>query len=346
MSFEIVYSPNIVRPHPDRAAVFQAYHDVYFAPDKPESETALNLTVGNLYSIVADSLIKGDFKSVESDYVFKIQPLTNNRPYLSGFIKPGDILHFFKQLDTISDEWGYLLLWAILCQSVLLGIVLMLLPLIFGRRLLFARQPGKIGLVLYFICLGIGYIGIEISLIGKYVLVLSNPTISATVMITGLLIFSGLGSLVSTRYVERARSAVAIACGAIALGVLFHALFADRIFAMLAGEPYPLRILVCLLLLMPMAFFMGFPFSLGMSALSRSRREHFFVWAWGINGSFSVVGGVLAPILSVLFGISSSLLIAAVLYLLAMPAMYLMLRRVPQPARRVIRKTIRSAFKG
>jgi MFS family permease len=156
-------------------------------------------------------------------------------------------------------------------------------------------------------------------------LVLSNPTISATVMITGLLIFSGLGSLVSTRYVDRARPAVAAACGVIVLGVVFQALFADRIFALLAGQPYPVRILISLLMLMPMAFFMGFPFSLGMSALSRSGREHFFVWAWGINGSFSVAGGVLAPVLSVLLGISASLLISAVLYLAAVPALYWMI---------------------
>ena len=325
MSFEIVHSPDIVRPHPDRAAVYEAYRNVYFASNKPENNAVVNVTVGNLYAIVADSLIQGDVDSVEKEYVFNIRPLTNNRPYLSGFIKPGDLLHFFQQLDTISDEWGYLLLWAILFQAILLGIVLMILPMIFGWRSLFSRQPGKVGLIIYFICLGIGYVAIEIGLIGKYVLVLSNPTISATVMITGLLIFSGLGSLVSTRYVDRARPTVAIACGVIVLGVLFHALFADRIFTLLAGQPYPLRIFISLLMLMPMAFFMGFPFALGMSALSRSGREHFFVWAWGINGSFSVAGGVLAPVLSVLLGISASLLISAALYLAAVPALYWMI---------------------
>jgi len=44
------------------------------------------------------------------------------------------------------------------------------------------------------------------------------------------------------------------------------------------------------------------------------------VWAWGINGSFSVAGSVLVPIVSVSLGISTVILIAAVIYLIALPS--------------------------
>jgi hypothetical protein len=74
---------------------------------------------------------------------------------------------------------------------------------------------------------------------------------------------------------------------------------------------------------------MGFPFALGMTTLSMLRKEHFFVWAWGINGSFSVVGSTLVPLLSVTFGISSVIWVSAAIYLAAIPC-FLRLR-IPDP---------------
>jgi hypothetical protein len=99
----------------------------------------------------------------------------------------------------------------------------------------------------------------------------------------------------------------------------------DALFAAIGMWSYGARIAVCLVLLFPLAFLMGFPFALGMGTLARLNKERFFVWAWGINGSFSVVGSVLVPVVSVLFGLSAALLGAAALYLLAIPA-FLQLR--------------------
>ena len=71
----------------------------------------------------------------------------------------------------------------------------MLLPLIFGWRTIFSRNPGKFRTIVYFACLGAGYIMVEVGLISDFILALSNATVSASVLITGMLVFSGLGSL-------------------------------------------------------------------------------------------------------------------------------------------------------
>ncbi|MDE0716925.1 MAG: hypothetical protein OXH64_03185, partial [Rhodospirillaceae bacterium] len=94
--------------------------------------------------------------------------------------------------------------------------------------------------------------------------------------------------------------------------------------------PYPLRIATCILLIAPAAFLMGFPFPTGMTMLSRLGKERFFLWAWGINGTFSVVGAVAVPIVNVLFGQQTLLLAAAALYLIALPAFFSLLK--PPPA--------------
>ena len=248
-----------------------------------------DFTMGALYRMVIDQLMKGDGDDVQKRYLFDASPLTNDRPYFSGYIKIADLPTVIGMLDAVSDEWGYLLLWGTLAESVLLGLVLLLAPVIFGWRTIFSRQPGKIGIVVYFLCLGLGYIVIEVGLIGKFVLALANPTVSASVLITGMLVFSGLGSLTSGRYLERCRRVMPRIFLAIAAILVTYSFILGPILDVIGLWPYGLRIVACLALLLPPAFLMGFPFPTGMGMLSRLGKEHFFLWAWGINGL--VLGG-------------------------------------------------------
>jgi hypothetical protein len=59
-----------------------------------------------------------------------------------------------------------------------------------------------------------------------------------------------------------------------------------------------------------------------------------FLWAWGINGCFSVIGAAMVPIIATSFGLSVVLMIAGAAYLIAMPAFFavlLPLRTIPAP---------------
>jgi hypothetical protein len=259
---------------------------------------------------------------VEAGYVFNDEPLTNERPYFAGYLKIPDLPKFIDKLEAIYDEWGYLLLWATLLLSVLFGFILMLLPMIFGWRAFFQRHRGKFGVIVYFLCLGLGYIFVEIAMISKYILCLGNATVSVAILITGMLLFSGLGSYLSARFMPVAGRAIIVICSSITAILVLYAAYLDRILGLVGLWPYGTKIIFCLLLLFPVAFLMGFPFALGMSTLSRLKKEHFFVWAWGINGSFSVVGSVLVPIISVSLGISTVILVAAVIYFIALPAFF------------------------
>jgi len=40
-------------------------------------------------------------------------------------------------------------------------------------------------------------------------------------------------------------------------------------------------------------------------------------WAWGMNGAFTIIGGVLSVVLSIVFGFTVTLLVATVGYLIA-----------------------------
>jgi hypothetical protein len=51
-----------------------------------------------------------------------------------------------------------------------------------------------------------------------------------------------------------------------------------------------------------------------------------FLWAWGVNGCFSVVGAALVPIVATAFGLTVVIATAGVAYLVAIPAFFGLLR--------------------
>jgi spermidine synthase len=363
MSFELLYRPGMKFDMSDEDAIYAGYRGSYFhSGDETEAEgeeappqkeerkeakpdekktgdgktgdgetkkAAPKLSWANLYKVMIARYLKGEFAEVQQRYVFDTRPLTNERPYFAGYIKVFDIPKFLHQLDAVSDEWGYLLLWATLILALIFGFGLMLFPVIWGWKTIFSRVPGKFGIFTYYFCLGTGYIIVEVGLISKFTVALGNPAISASVLITGMLFFTGLGSLFTSRFLDRCRTLMPKIFFAIAALLTAGALFFDPILQAIGSWPYILRIVACLALVAPPAFLMGFPFATGMAMLSKLGKERFFIWAWGINGCFSVVGAVTVPIVSVLFGHSVLIFAAAVIYLIALPAFFFLLKPIP-----------------
>ena len=301
------------------------------APDAPapdaaggagESGVVPATTVGR---IAWQYLINGGYDDIASRYVFDSRPLTNSRPYFAAYVKSADLLKTTDRLDLFQDEWGYLLVWATLGVAMCAALILVLFPLVFGWRTIFSNVPGKGRAILYFGCLGLGYIMVEVGLIANFILALSNATVSASVLITGMLVFSGLGSFVSERYLDRARTVmpkVFLAIGALLIGYGF---LIEHVLDLIGTLPYALRLLCCFVLIFPPAFLMGFPMPTAMTSLARLGKDHMFLWAWGINGCFSVVGAALVPIISTSFGLTAVLVVAGCAYLIAIPAFFAVL---------------------
>jgi len=270
-------------------------------------------------------LINGGWDEVASAYVFDTRLLTNNRPYFAAYVKPSDLHRVTDRLELFQDEWGYLLIWATLAIACATSLSLVILPVIFGWRTIFSHNPGKFRTIIYFACLGAGYIMVEVGLISEFILALSNATVSASILITGMLVFSGLGSFVSERFLDRARDVmpkVFVVIGAI---LMIYGLVLDRVLDFIGTFPYLARLLLCFVLVFPPAFLMGFPMPTAMTTLGRLGKQHMFLWAWGINGCFSVIGAALVPILATSFGLTAVLWVAGMAYLIAIPAFFAVL---------------------
>jgi hypothetical protein len=281
------------------------------------------------------SLVHGGWDEIADQYVFDTRMLTNKRPYFAAYVKPGDLPYVTDRLELLQDEWGYLLLWATLAIACIAALSLVLIPLIFGWRTIFSHNPGKFRTIVYFACLGAGYIMVEVGLISDFMLALSNATVSASVLITGMLVFSGLGAYFSERFLDRARNMmpkIFIAIGVLLIG---YGLFLDRLLDLIGTLPYALRLVCCFALIFPPAFLMGFPMPTAMTTLARLGKDHMFLWAWGINGCFSVIGAAAVPIIATSFGLSAVLMTAGIAYLIAIPAFFavlLPLKRAPAAA--------------
>ena len=268
------------------------------------------------------ALVKGDAADIAERYVFDIQKLTNDHPYFTGYVKTKDlpaILSDPDRLEPLQDEWGYLLIWATLGIACLTAAVLLVIPLIFGWRSIFSKTPGKARTVLYFGCLGAGYIMVEVGLIAHFVMALGNPTVSATILITGMLVFSGLGALVSERILPVMRRSCRSCSSRRPDSDLLRSVHqfgarCDRRAALRGAAA------VCFAFIAPPAFLMGFPMSTAMTTLGRLGKEHMFIWAWGVNGCFSVIGAAAAPVIATNFGLGAVIEIAGLAYFLALPA--------------------------
>ena len=77
--------------------------------------------------------------------------------------------------------------------------------------------------------------------------------------------------------------AIFLVIGGLLLG---YALFVNLALDAIGALPYGERLVLCFLLIAPPAFLMGFPMPTAMTTLGRLGKDHLFIWAWGVNGSF------------------------------------------------------------
>lgn len=350
MSFDEIYYPGIQYDTTQTAAVLDGYRNQIFfdsaslvagtSKSEPADPTldpvgglgATTVPATTMGRLAWHHLIHGGWDEIAQRYVFDTRALTNSRPYFAAYVKPADLPRVTDRLELMQDEWGYLLVWATLAIACIAALSLVLFPVVFGWRTIFSHYPGKFGTIIYFACLGAGYIMVEVGLIAHFILALSNATVSASVLITGMLVFSGLGSYVSERYLGRVRSVMPKIFLAIGVLLIGYGFLLDNVLGWVGTFPYVWRLLFCFVLIFPPAFLMGFPMPTGMTSLERLGKDHMFIWAWGINGCFSVIGAAIVPLVATSFGLTSVLLVAGCAYLIAIPAFFALL--LPLKARR------------
>jgi len=255
------------------------------------------------------------------DYSYNVAPVDDDRPFFFYTVQPRDILQFLKPTGRAIDykiNRALPLLFELLGISVLaIAVVLAFPPLLLGARL--PAEQGVRRFLLYFVCIGVGYILIQVALIQKFILFLGHPTYALTVIIFSMLISSGLGSYYSRRIVaaESATTRLPAVLIGIAVAVTVLAFVAAPISEFGAGWPLPFKAAVTACLIAPAGFLMGIPFPTGLTRLERQFPQA-VRWAWALNAAASVLGSVSAICLAIYIGLRATVLMGALFYLCAL----------------------------
>ncbi len=296
--------------------------DTSFYPAMPANDA-------NRYNILAEPYLFEGASALLSDtaadfidrYKFDITPASDDRPYFFHFFKwrsLAETLALRKRGGAGLIDWGYLILIATLLQALVAGAVLILLPLLLSKPVSAGRtsiRPGS-----YFFVLGLAFMFVEIAFIQKLILFLSHPLYSVAVVLSGFLVFAGMGSGYSKRLTQRFDDAkvsvVTIVVAVIAAISLVYVFLLPELLGRLVGLPDTVKVGLSLLVIAPLAFCMGMPFPIGLSKLATEAAE-FIPWAWGLNGFASVLSASLATLLAIEFGFTAVVLSALGLYVLA-----------------------------
>jgi spermidine synthase len=301
----------------------QRQFDLVYYPGIQEAEAnRYNVYPEPVYYRGFQDLLFGDRVRFYADYSYDVSPTSDDRPFFFHFFKwsqTPEILQTFGKIWQPFGGSGYFVLVALLILALFASTVLILLPLLFRSRGARGARWGKgvnrWRVFAYFAMLGLGYLFVEIPLMQHFILFLGQPIYAFAAVLFAILLFSGLGSMISAR-LPLPRTLMAL-IGAIIL----YPLILPFIFQLLLGQSLGLRLLVSVLSLAPLGFLMGVPFPKGIEIIGRLAPD-LIPWAWGINGCTSVLASILSAMLAISFGFSRVLVGGSVAYLVALGVIY------------------------
>jgi len=274
----------------------------------------------NLGNIVEKFVRSSDKKQFVQDYPWDISPTPDNRPYFFNYTKWNrlfKISQYMTENNSVS-QGNPLFIFGQFAISSVFGVIFILVPLLFLRR----KEIKPLYLkrfFLYFMGLGLGFIAIEIVLIQKLILFLGHPIYSLTVTIFSLLIFTGIGSLLSGRWFHSPTARAWIVPLGLTLLLGLFIWLSPIMVQSLIILPLVARILFTIVILAPVGILLGVPFAYGIQLLNQFNPS-IIPWAWAVNGCLTVIGSILAVILSMNFGFNAVLIMAILVYWLSFHA--------------------------
>lgn len=273
-----------------------------------------------------------DLDALLAAHPYLIDPPTDDRPFffhfLRGRLAESDVPDEHQDAFQFMRKWNdaVKLLYLLIGIVTLLAVLFFIVPLLVLARRQTRRVPPLTAAValLYFACLGYGFMMIEIPLLQRFVLLLGYPVYALAVVLFGLLLFSGTGSLISARFTNPSSSLFAVLAGIVAVSGIY-AIALPPLIASAVGYAIGIRIAITVALLAPLGLLLGMAYPLGITLL-RKFDEGLVPWAWGLNGALSVVASVLAIVIGSRIGFSAAFLSGVATYLVAAAAMGVALR--------------------
>jgi len=295
LNFDLVYHPEITPQRPNRFNVFpEPYHY--------ETLQALRKAYQNGR---ADTFFK--------EYLLDVEPQSDGRPFPGRLLKWSQVRQYYRtmgsRLYTLLLS-GEVVVAVVLIEAIVVSVVILVFPLFFLGR---TRGTLPLSALIFFLNVGFGFMLVELFFIHAYTLFFSEPVVSFTVVLTGILISSSIGGYFSQRLTRHW-----LRYGVITLVLLLAGLWLtlDYWATVCLNAPGWWGYLLILALLFPVGFLLGLPFPLAIRLLlpTPAQRAH----AWAVNGCASVVTSVAAMQLAISVGLAALLSGAILSYAIAL----------------------------
>lgn len=244
-------------------------------------------------------------------------PTTDDRPFFFYTLKLSSLWPPSPRLlrDTLSpSNSGIYLLFCVMAVASILLVVLIAWPM---RKLSAEVRDSSIRwrVGAYFASTGLGFMLLEVALLQKFSLFLGSPAFSLSVILATLLLTSGLGSATtSSIQPERARQGILATAVGLAVYLLLFIFGGQALLTAALPLSRALRVVLSVTLLAPMGLLLGRCLPLGILVF-QPYSSTLMPWLWGVNTIFSVMGSMIAVVISMNFGFSANEWCALVLYL-------------------------------
>ncbi|MFO7447388.1 MAG: hypothetical protein R6W90_13540 [Ignavibacteriaceae bacterium] len=263
-----------------------------------------NSVVNNFFS----GLIENKFTLDEyiKNFKYDISPCSDDSPY------------FYKINKGVPEDFTFLTLGVFIFNLLAVGIPYMRTKKKFVKD---KTKKDKIRNIRFFLAIfmsmGIGFMILEISLFQKLILFLGSPTISLSILLSSLLIGMGTGSYLGGRIkTESSLKRLSLTGFLIVLaGILFFIVYPLILHELLQYSLF-FRAAASFILILPLGILLGIPFPTAIKLLKMEANEDLIPWMYGVNGTMSVLGSILAVILSMLSGFTAAFFIGICFYLI------------------------------
>jgi len=271
-------------------------------------------TESPLLGHIAASTTNAGLAAAVADPAYDFSPPTDARPYYFNMLKPAAFFAGVKVPHT-----GILAgnLRATMMLVVLLGVATALVVAIIVWPLWSAGRPDMpagrfVWTMTYFGIIGAGYMLIQIGMLQRFSTYIGHPTYTLAVVLCSMLLFTGIGSLLSEVLFVRLRLAVRWLPAAIAAALVTTALVLPFVTATTVAASLSARTLWVLLFTGTISTLLGMCFPVGVRRVSDTPAV--VAWAWGVNGALGVLASIVAVGLSIWISIDTNFWVAAVLY--------------------------------
>jgi len=283
------------------------YHAL--GPLTPEKFNRIHLIHPPANDSVANHLIariiKNGWRAAADSAVIDISPVTDNRPFVAQLGLWKNFTAEKRSKTNQYAEFGGFPLSKAMMLIVLIVVVVIALP---ANLIPYLKKGPRLRAApwLYFLCIGMAFMAVEVVLIPQYALLIGSSLYSIATILLTLLIASGIGSRFAASFKDRTPFIM------IAVWLLLDSLLFCHLIPIVGAFSLILRILIAGTLIFPLGFFMGMPFP-----KATLRVGELIDWGFAVNGAASVLGSVLVLMVAFTWGFSVALILAAATYLAA-----------------------------